>query len=95
MALFFGIILLTIAILFVYMIIEEGRTAVSFSALGALTIIFIIVGINIIDDSLFPSITPIDVYRGRTTLEITYKDNIAIDNIVVWKEERGKIKTIH
>jgi hypothetical protein len=32
-------------------------------------------------------ITPIDVYRGRTTLEITYKDGIAIDSVVVWKEE--------
>lgn len=30
-------------------------------------------------------ITPIDVYRGRTTLEITYKDSIAIDSTVVWK----------
>lgn len=33
-------------------------------------------------------ITPIDVYRGKTTLEITYKDSIAIDSVVVWKEER-------
>lgn len=32
------------------------------------------------------SITPIDVYRGKTTLEITYKDSIAIDSVVVWKE---------
>lgn len=28
----------------------------------------------------------IDVYRGRTTLEITYKDSIPIDSIVVFKE---------
>lgn len=32
-------------------------------------------------------ITPIDVYRGKTTLEITYKDSIAIDSVVAWKEE--------
>lgn len=32
-------------------------------------------------------ITPIDVYRGKTTLEITYKDSIAVDSVVVWKEE--------
>lgn len=31
------------------------------------------------------SIKPIDVYRGNTRLEITYKDNVAIDSIVVWK----------
>lgn len=30
-----------------------------------------------------PSITPMDVYRGKTTLEITYKDSIPIDTIVV------------
>ena len=27
----------------------------------------------------------IDVYRGKTTLEITYKDKMPIDSIVVWK----------
>lgn len=29
--------------------------------------------------------TAIDVYRGKTTLEITYKDKIPIDSTVVWK----------
>lgn len=29
--------------------------------------------------------TAIDVYRGKTTLEIAYKDGIAIDSIVVFK----------
>lgn len=28
----------------------------------------------------------IDVYRGKTTLEITYKDSIPIDSVVVFKE---------
>lgn len=28
----------------------------------------------------------IDVYKGKTTLEITYKDNIPIDSVVVWKK---------
>lgn len=27
----------------------------------------------------------IDVYRGKTTLEITYKNKVPIDSIVVWK----------
>ena len=27
----------------------------------------------------------IDVYRGKTTLEITYKNRVPIDSIVVWK----------
>ena len=27
----------------------------------------------------------IDVYRGKTTLKITYKDGVAIDSVVVYK----------
>lgn len=29
--------------------------------------------------------TAIDVYRGKTTLEITYKDSVPVDSVVVWK----------
>ena len=36
----------------------------------------------VIDDS---TPTAIDVYRGNTTLQITYKDSVAIDSVVVWK----------
>ena len=32
----------------------------------------------------------IDVYRGKTELEITYRDTIAIDSTVVWKKEYEK-----
>ena len=28
-----------------------------------------------------------DVYRGKTTLEITYKDSVAIDSVVVFKDK--------
>ena len=27
----------------------------------------------------------LDVYRGKTTLEITYRDSVAIDSTVVYK----------
>ena len=30
--------------------------------------------------------TAMDVYRGKTTLEITYKDSVAVDSIVVFKK---------
>ena len=30
--------------------------------------------------------TALDVYRGKTTLEITYRDSVAIDSIVVYKK---------
>ena len=29
----------------------------------------------------------IDVYKGKTTLEITYKDKVPIDSTVVWKNK--------
>ena len=31
------------------------------------------------------SIKPLDVYRGKTTLEITYRDSVAVDSVVVYK----------
>ena len=27
----------------------------------------------------------LDVYRGKTTLEITYRDSVAVDSVVVYK----------
>lgn len=32
--------------------------------------------------------TAIDVYQGKTTLEITYKDGVPIDSVVVFKDNR-------
>ena len=29
--------------------------------------------------------TPLDVYQGKTTLEITYKDGVPMDTVVVFK----------
>ena len=40
----------------------------------------------IIDRNTNP--TAMDVYQGKTTLEITYKDSVAIDSTVVFKERR-------
>lgn len=46
---------------------------------GLVAIISLIVG------SIY-SPTAMDVYRGKTTLEITYKDGIPVDSVVVWKD---------
>lgn len=32
--------------------------------------------------------TAMDVYQGKTTLEITYRDGVAVDSVVVFKEKR-------
>ena len=47
----------------------------------AITGILLIVYISILNNK--PS--ALDVYRGKTTLEITYKDSIPIDSVVVFK----------
>lgn len=31
--------------------------------------------------------TAIDVYKGKTTLEITYRDSIPVDSVVVFKDK--------
>ena len=31
--------------------------------------------------------TALDVYRGNTTLEITYRDSVAVDSVVVFKNK--------
>ena len=41
-----------------------------------------IVGLGCITHS-YPQ--AIDVYRGKTTLQITYKDSISVDSVVVFK----------
>ena len=30
--------------------------------------------------------TALDVYKGKTTLEITYRDSVAVDSVVVFKK---------
>jgi len=31
--------------------------------------------------------TAMDIYRGKITLEITYKDSMAVDSVVVFKRD--------
>lgn len=31
------------------------------------------------------TVPALDVYRGKTTLEITYRDSVAVDSVVVYK----------
>lgn len=53
------------------------------SASGFFSGMFIIAGITFISNAIYPQ--AIDVYRDKTTLQITYKGNIPIDSTVVYK----------
>ena len=52
-------------------------------------IIILILNIIVIPCLIFSLKKPkaIDVYQGNTTLEITYKDSVPIDSVVVWKDK--------
>lgn len=83
-----GIILLIIAIIIVISInvTAEDNSNLLYTTIGSFIAIFVLSGIALLQEYFDPSISPIDVYRGKTTLEITYRDSIAIDSTVVWKE---------
>ena len=58
---------------------ESKVSTIFFSIIALISLITIIIYLN----------TPkaIDVYKNKTTLEITYKDNIPIDSVVVFKNK--------
>lgn len=60
---------------------ENRGTTVSAFASFLILVIIVLISIFKINDS--PK--AIDVYRGNTTLEVTYRDSIPIDTIVVFK----------
>ena len=64
---------------------KEEKEAATFG--GALMFITILTASAFVFAFSDKHITPIDVYRDKTTLEITYRDSIAIDSVVVWKEK--------
>ncbi len=52
--------------------------------LGSVSSVLLIIGsASCIYDCKYP--LAIDVYRDKTTLQVTYKNNIPIDTIVVYK----------
>ena len=55
-----------------------------------LTISAIILAASILYDDNKNIPTALDVYQGKTTLEITYRDSIPVDSVVVFKEEFKK-----
>lgn len=58
----------------------------SCASLGFLLALCLFICAFAISEYFSPSITPMDVYQGKTTLEITYKDGVPIDSVVVFKD---------
>ena len=89
---FGAITLLLFAIATILLICECRDAALGFAIAGGCSFgVFILVGIiggvccNTPNNTLNITPSALDVYRGKTTLEITYRDSIAIDSTVVYK----------
>lgn len=61
--------------------IGEVKAGVSTAIIGVIILLFAYQ----IDTKQITKPTALDVYRGKTTLEITYRDSVAIDSVVVYK----------
>lgn len=61
---------------------SSGGKSIKYMPLAAMICTMIGIAVLCYDDS--PK--AIDVYRGKTTLEITYRDSIPIDSTVVYKK---------
>ena len=87
-----GTILSFIAILglFVCLTLESTNKHIPNIFGGTAIIGVILIVIGVITDFYNQKHTAIDVYQGKTTLEITYRDSIPVDSVVVYKEEFKK-----
>ena len=80
-----SIIILIITILvFVLMLLIADNDGV-FVWIGSLSLTVAVLMLTHILEVKRPIPTALDVYRGKTTLEITYRDSVAIDSTVVYK----------
>ena len=62
-------------------VIGEVKMGVGTAIIG----VIILLSAYHIDTKQITKPTALDVYRGKTTLEITYRDSVAIDSTVVYK----------
>lgn len=78
-----GLIFIIMGSVLIAVLIMSEQTD-KMTILGSVSSVFLIIGgAGCIYDCKHPS--AIDVYRGKTTLQVTYKGNIPTDTIVVYK----------
>ena len=78
-----GLIFIIIGSALIALLIMSEQTD-GLTILGSVFSVFLIIGgAGCIHICKYPS--AIDVYRGKTTLQVTYKNNVPTDTIVVYK----------
>lgn len=75
-----GLILLTIGIICLFADVNGWDFL-----LGVMGAFILSGGMMMLQESYKP--TAMDVYQGKTTLEITYKDGVVVDSVVVFKDK--------
>lgn len=83
-----AILFLLLVLNFIWNITSEGISRVIFCL--CVIICSTIFTAALIDYCHKDNPTALDVYQGKTTLEITYRDSIPVDSVVVFKEEFKK-----
>lgn len=85
-AIILGIIIIGLIVLISHLNQGDGAFDIGMF-FGIWLIICVVIEIGmIIDITEEPHPTPMDVYRGKTTLEYTIRDGVKIDSVVVWKD---------
>ena len=84
-----AILILLLVLVFVWNVFSKDNNNKETSCFCTIIVSAMVTGV-IIDYKNKDNPTAIDVYQSKTTLEITYRDSIPIDTIVVYKPEFKK-----
>ena len=85
-AIIVGILILALMILREHIIERCGGSFEFGEFIGAVVTILFVIEICLVHEIIEkPKPSALDVYQNKTTLEITYKDGVPVDSVVVWK----------
>lgn len=83
-----AILFLVIAVVVLIMCIDVSMNRMENFLCGMSFCLLIILSVLGMCEYFFPSITPMDVYQGKTTLVYTVIDGVKVDSVVVWKNNQ-------
>jgi hypothetical protein len=89
MELIIAILILLLALTFIWNVFSKNNDNKATSCFCVIMVSIIFTGV-LIDYNSKDNPTALDVYQGKTTLEITYRDSISVDSVVVFKDEFKK-----
>lgn len=93
MTIYITIIIVSMVIGWILTLVDNGERSFPVGFIGGIIGVAIPAILLVCVISEQPS--AMDVYQGKTTLEVTYKDSVAIDSTVVFKEDRHNDNESH